>query len=66
MHCLLDGRDVPPTSGMGYIEELEARWRRSACGKIATVMGRYWAMDRDNMLGPRAEGATTPWCWAWA
>ena len=48
VHCFLDGRDVPPTSGLGYVEELEAKMKEIGAGKIATVMGRYWAMDRDN------------------
>jgi len=48
VHCLLDGRDTPPQSGAGYLEQLEAEISRIGCGKIATVMGRYYAMDRDN------------------
>ena len=49
VHCFLDGRDVPPTSGLGYVRELEAKLKEIGVGKIATVMGRYWAMDRDNL-----------------
>lgn len=49
VHCLLDGRDVPPTSGVEYIEELENKMSETGAGKIATVMGRFYAMDRDNM-----------------
>jgi 2,3-bisphosphoglycerate-independent phosphoglycerate mutase len=49
VHCFMDGRDVPPTSGLGYIRELEAKIREIGAGKIATVSGRYWAMDRDNL-----------------
>jgi len=49
IHCFLDGRDVSPTSGLGFVKELEAEIRRIGVGKIATVMGRYWAMDRDNL-----------------
>jgi 2,3-bisphosphoglycerate-independent phosphoglycerate mutase len=49
VHAFLDGRDVPPTSGLEYIRELEAKLREIGVGKIATVMGRYWAMDRDNL-----------------
>lgn len=49
VHCLLDGRDVPPTSGVEYIEELENKMNEIGAGKIATVMGRFYAMDRDNM-----------------
>jgi len=48
IHCLLDGRDTPPQSAAGYLEELEAELRRIGCGKIATVTGRFYAMDRDN------------------
>ena len=48
VHCLLDGRDVGPTTGAGYIEELEAKMKEIGAGKVATVMGRYYAMDRDN------------------
>ena len=47
VHCLMDGRDVPPTSGKGYIEELEAECAKIGVGKIATVMGRYYGMDRE-------------------
>jgi len=47
IHCFLDGRDVPPSSGKGYVEQLQAEIDRQGFGKIATVMGRYWAMDRD-------------------
>lgn len=49
IHCFLDGRDVPPSSGLGFVRELEAEIRRIGVGEIATVMGRYWAMDRDNL-----------------
>ncbi|HHV60626.1 MAG TPA: 2,3-bisphosphoglycerate-independent phosphoglycerate mutase [Clostridiaceae bacterium] len=48
VHCFMDGRDVPPDSGKGYIEELEQKIAEIGVGKIATVMGRYYAMDRDN------------------
>ncbi|MGI6161031.1 MAG: 2,3-bisphosphoglycerate-independent phosphoglycerate mutase [Christensenellales bacterium] len=48
VHCFLDGRDVPPTSGSCYIGELEEYMRGLSYGRIATVMGRYYAMDRDN------------------
>ena len=47
VHCFTDGRDVPPTSGKGYIEALEAKMKEIGVGKIATVTGRYYAMDRD-------------------
>lgn len=48
VHAFLDGRDTPPASGKGYIEELLEHMRIIGVGKIATVMGRYYAMDRDN------------------
>ncbi len=47
VHCLLDGRDTPPQSGAEYLAQLEAEIARIGCGKIASVMGRYYAMDRD-------------------
>ncbi len=47
VHCFLDGRDVPPSSGKGYVEQLQAKTRQLGIGQIATVMGRYYAMDRD-------------------
>ncbi|SFQ01185.1 2,3-bisphosphoglycerate-independent phosphoglycerate mutase [Caldicoprobacter faecalis] len=47
IHCFTDGRDVPPTSGKSYIETLEQKLEEYKFGKIATVMGRYYAMDRD-------------------
>ena len=48
IHCFMDGRDVPPDSGKGYMEQLEAKLQEIGVGKIATVSGRYYAMDRDN------------------
>ena len=48
VHCFMDGRDVPPSSGKGYVEELDKKLAEIGVGKIATVMGRYYAMDRDN------------------
>ena len=48
IHCLLDGRDVPPSSGKDYVAECAAKLNEIGVGKIATVMGRYYAMDRDN------------------
>ena len=48
VHCLYDGRDVPPDSSKIYTEELEAKIAEIGVGKIASVMGRYYAMDRDN------------------
>lgn len=48
VHSFHDGRDVPPTSGVDYMEELVAEMERIGTGKIATLSGRYYAMDRDN------------------
>ncbi len=48
VHALLDGRDVPPTSGAEYMEQLVKETERIGAGKVATVMGRFYAMDRDN------------------
>jgi 2,3-bisphosphoglycerate-independent phosphoglycerate mutase len=48
VHCLMDGRDTPPTSGKGYLEDLERRMAKVGAGRIASVVGRYWGMDRDN------------------
>ncbi|MFR4335184.1 MAG: 2,3-bisphosphoglycerate-independent phosphoglycerate mutase [Lawsonibacter sp.] len=47
IHCFLDGRDVPPSSGKSYVEQLQAEIQKLGVGQIATVMGRYYAMDRD-------------------
>ena len=46
VHCFMDGRDTDPKSGKGFIEQLEAHCAKSA-GKIASIIGRYYAMDRD-------------------
>ncbi len=48
VHCFLDGRDTPPASGKDYVQELSDRMDEIGAGKIATVMGRFYAMDRDN------------------
>ena len=48
VHCFLDGRDTPPQSAKGFAEELEEKMAQIGVGKIATVSGRYYAMDRDN------------------
>jgi 2,3-bisphosphoglycerate-independent phosphoglycerate mutase len=48
VHCLLDGRDTPPQSGAMYLERLQGEIAKIGVGKIATVIGRYYAMDRDN------------------
>ena len=48
VHGFMDGRDVSPTSGIGFVRELEAYFAEIGAGKIASVSGRYYAMDRDN------------------
>lgn len=48
VHCFLDGRDTPPASGKGYIEELQKKMDELGVGEIGVVSGRYYAMDRDN------------------
>ncbi len=47
VHCFLDGRDTPPASGKDFVAELESKMREIGVGKVASVMGRYYAMDRD-------------------
>jgi 2,3-bisphosphoglycerate-independent phosphoglycerate mutase len=47
VHCFLDGRDVPPASAYGYVESLQVKCAEIGCGRIATAIGRYYAMDRD-------------------
>ena len=47
VHCFMDGRDTPPESGAGYIEQLQKQMREIGAGKVASVSGRYYAMDRD-------------------
>ena len=48
VHCFMDGRDVPPSSGVDFIKALDAKCKEIGGGEIATIMGRYYAMDRDN------------------
>ena len=47
VHCFMDGRDTLPTNGAGYIEQLQQKMREYGIGRISTVSGRYYAMDRD-------------------
>jgi 2,3-bisphosphoglycerate-independent phosphoglycerate mutase len=47
IHCFMDGRDSPPTSGVGYLQQLQKRLAEIGVGRIASVGGRYFAMDRD-------------------
>jgi len=48
VHAFLDGRDTPPRSGATYLKELEAQLAEIGLGRIASISGRYWVMDRDN------------------
>jgi 2,3-bisphosphoglycerate-independent phosphoglycerate mutase len=69
VHAFMDGRDTLPTNGAGYLEQLQQKMREYSSGKIATVSGRYYAMDRDRrweriakaynaMVFGQAEGGT--------
>ncbi len=69
IHCFMDGRDTPPNSGAGFVGELQQKMREYGVGKIASVSGRYYAMDRDRrwertkkafdaMVHGNAEGGT--------
>ena len=48
VHCFMDGRDTPPNSGIDFLRQLEQKMREYGVGQIASVIGRYFAMDRDN------------------
>ncbi len=48
LHAFTDGRDTPPSSGLGYVKQVEKNMQEIGVGKIASVCGRFWAMDRDN------------------
>ena len=48
IHAFTDGRDTPPQSGVGYVKQVDAECKKIGVGQIATVCGRFWAMDRDN------------------
>ncbi len=71
VHAFMDGRDTPPSSGAGYMRRLLAAMARIGRGRVATVSGRYWAMDRDTrwdriekawlaMVAGRGETASDP------
>ncbi len=71
VHAFMDGRDTLPTSGAGYIAQLEKKMREYGVGKVATINGRYYAMDRDKrwererkafdaMVNGKAEGGAYP------
>ena len=48
VHCFLDGRDTPPESGKGYVEQLTDKMKELGVGEVGVISGRYYAMDRDN------------------
>jgi 2,3-bisphosphoglycerate-independent phosphoglycerate mutase len=48
VHCFMDGRDTPPNSGRDYVRQLQQKMRELGVGEVATLVGRYYAMDRDN------------------
>jgi 2,3-bisphosphoglycerate-independent phosphoglycerate mutase len=48
LHAFMDGRDTPPQSGIDFMKQMEAEMKKIGVGEVATVIGRYWAMDRDN------------------
>jgi 2,3-bisphosphoglycerate-independent phosphoglycerate mutase len=70
IHGFTDGRDTPPQGGLGYVGQVEAKCKEIGVGRIASICGRFWAMDRDNrwervqkaydMLAGRAAMATAP------
>ena len=47
IHAFMDGRDTPPSSGANYLKQLENYLEKLGCGRVASVMGRFYAMDRD-------------------
>ncbi len=70
IHAFTDGRDTPPSSGLGYVRQVNEQCRAIGIGKIATVCGRFWSMDRDNrwervskaydlLTGRKAEATAT-------
>ena len=61
LHCFLDGRDVAPTSGAGYVRQLRDYCAELGTGKIATLQGRFYGMDRDKRWDRIRRPATTPW-----
>ena len=48
VHCFMDGRDTPPTAARDFVKRLQQKMREFGIGGIATLVGRYYAMDRDN------------------
>lgn len=60
VHAFLDGRDEPPASAAGFMKEAAAKMQEIGVGKVATISGRYYAMDRDNAWD-RVERLTPQW-----
>lgn len=56
VHCITDGRDVPPDSGRGFVRDLEQKMNEIGVGAVGTVVGRYYYMDRDNRWERVARG----------
>jgi len=56
LHAFLDGRDTPPSSAMSSIESMEAEFKKLKCGRFASIIGRYYAMDRDHRW-PRIQAS---------
>ena len=48
IHALMDGRDTPPKSGLDFMKQLDGKLKEIGVGQVASVCGRFWAMDRDN------------------
>ena len=57
VHCFMDGRDTLPTSGAGYVEQLQRKMREYNTGKVASISGRYFAMDRDRRWEREAKAS---------
>jgi 2,3-bisphosphoglycerate-independent phosphoglycerate mutase len=56
VHCFMDGRDTPPDSGVGFVEQLQQKMREYGVGKVASLIGRYYVMDRDRRWERVAKG----------
>ena len=56
LHAFMDGRDTPPSSAMSSIESMEAEFKKLKCGRFASIIGRYYAMDRDHRW-PRIQAS---------
>lgn len=63
VHGFMDGRDTAPTSGIEYVKALEEEMAKIGVGKIASLSGRYYAMDRDNRWGSCGKGLPCTYSW---